>query len=416
MGTTSTSPAAKADLGAEARLARYSQAFAGLEAPFAFVDLDAMHSNAAEMLARVSGKPIRLASKSLRCRGIQRLLLDRYAGLRGQLTYTLPETLWLDAEGFENLLLAYPSVDRGALHELARRTREQPQGAPIVMVDSTEHLDLIEAAVGGAGPVRVCLDFDASLWLAGGRVKVGPKRTAVHTVAQARALAEEIARRSTFSLVALMSYEGHIAGIGDGRGAGAAGTLRSALVHRMQRISYKELSERRAAAIAAVREVAELELVNAGGTGDLQLVGGEPAITEATAGSGFYAPLLFDGFRAFSLQPAAMFAMPVSRRPAPSTVTVLGGGYLASGVGARDRMPRPYLPQGLELDGLEGTGEVQTPLHGPAAARLRLGDHVYFRHVKAGELCEHFDRLYLLEGSEIVEELPTYRGEGKSFL
>lgn len=394
-------------------MARYGRALADLEAPFAFVDLDALHSNAAEMLARVGGKPIRLASKSLRCRGIQRRLLERYPGLRGQLTYTLPETLWLDSEGFENLLLAYPSVDRAALHALALRTREQPRGAPIVMVDSSEQLDLVETAVRGAGPVRVCLDFDASLWLAGGRLKVGPKRTPVHTVAQARALAEEIARRDMFSLVALMSYEGHIAGVGDGR---AAGALRSTLIHGMQGISYRELTERRAAAIAAVREVAELELVNAGGTGDLHLVGSEPAITEATAGSGFYAPLLFDGFRAFSLQPAAMFALPVSRRPARHTVTVLGGGYLASGVGGRDRMPRPYLPQGLELDGFEGTGEVQTPLHGPPAAQLRMGDHVYFRHVKAGELCEHFDRLYLVAGSEVVDELPTYRGEGKSFL
>jgi D-serine deaminase-like pyridoxal phosphate-dependent protein len=413
MATASTSAAPAGGLGAEARLARYRQALSGLEAPFAFVDIDALHSNAGEMLARAAGKPIRVASKSLRCRGIQRLLLDRYAGLRGQLTYTLAETLWLHDTGFEDLLLAYPSVDRGALRELAQRTRERPQGAPIVMVDSSEHLDLIEAAVQGAGPVRVCLDFDASLWLAGGRLKVGPKRTPVHTVAQARALAEEIARRDTFSLVALMSYEGHIAGVGDGRGAGV---LRSALIHGMQGISYRELSERRAAAIEAVRSLAELELVNAGGTGDLHLVASEPAITEATAGSGFYAPLLFDGFRAFRLQPAAMFALPVSRRPAPDTVTVLGGGYLASGVGGRDRMPRPYLPAGLQLDGFEGTGEVQTPLRGPPAAGLRLGGHVYFRHVKAGELCEHFDRLYVVAGSEIVDELPTYRGEGKSFL
>jgi hypothetical protein len=74
----------------------------------------------------------------------------------------------------------------------------------------------------------------------------------------------------------------------------------------MQRKSYAELRERRAEAVAAIGEVAELEFVNAGGTGDLQLVASEPAMTEATAGSGFYAPTLFDNYSAFTLQPAAL--------------------------------------------------------------------------------------------------------------
>ena len=160
----------------------------------------------------------------------------------------------------------------------------------------------------------------------------------------------------------------------------------------------------------------KLEFVNAGGTGDLERVACEPAITEATAGSGFYAPTLFDNYTAFSLQPAAIFAQPVSRRPGPGIVTALGGGYPASGPGGRDRIPRPYLPAGLKLDPLEGCGEVQTPLKGAAADRLRVGDKVYFRHTKAGELCERFDRLYLVRGSAIVDELPTYRGEGRTFL
>jgi D-serine deaminase-like pyridoxal phosphate-dependent protein len=411
--TTTTTPAASG-LSPAQRLARYEAAFDELQAPFAFVDLDALWANSRDMLARAAGKPIRVASKSLRCRGLQGTILEREQGYRGLLTYTLAETMWLAGEGFGDLLLAYPSTDREALRALAALTTEHGDGAPIVMVDSVEHLDLIEAAVGApAAPLRVCLDFDASLWLGGGRVKIGPKRTPVHTVAQARELALEIGRRPGLALVAMMSYEGHIAGVPDG-GGGLA--VRAAAVRRMQRTSYAELRQRRAAAIAAVREVAELQLVNGGGTGDLHLIAGEPAITEASAGSGFYAPALFDGFRAFTLEPAAMFALPVTRRHGRGTVTALGGGYLASGVGAKDRVPRPYLPQGLKLDSMEGAGEVQTPLHGAAADGLRLGQKVYFRHVKAGELCEHFDRLYLLEGSRIVDELPTYRGEGKTFL
>jgi len=409
-----TATAAPASLSPPDRLSRYESAFAQLDAPFAFVDLDAMWLNSDDMLRRAGGKPIRVASKSLRCRGLLSQVLDRDRGYRGLLTFTLPETLWLAEHGFSDLLVAYPTTDRAALRSLAAVTASNPNGAPIVMVDCPEHLDLIVAATGAADPpIRVCLDFDASYWLAGGRVKLGPKRTPVHTVDQARRLADEIGRRPGLRLVAMMSYEGHIAGLGD-RVPG--NPLKSAAIERLQRASYTELRERRAAAVAVVRSIADLELVNAGGTGDLHLVAGEPAITEGTAGSGFYAPALFDTYSAFRLEPAAMFALPVSRRPSADTITALGGGYLASGAGAKDRMPVPYLPAGLTVDALEGTGEVQTPLHGAAARTLRIGDRVYFRHMKAGELCERFDRLYLVSGSEIVDELPTYRGEGKTFL
>ncbi|HEX5923934.1 MAG TPA: amino acid deaminase/aldolase [Baekduia sp.] len=396
------------------RRKRYETAFADLDAPFAFVDLDAMWSNSAGMLARSAGKPIRVASKSLRCRALLRTILDRDAGYQGLLTFTLPETLWLAREGFANLVVAYPTGDRAALRELAALTAESPDGAPTVMIDSVEHLDLIASAVGDvAAPIRVCLDFDASFWTVGSRVKIGAKRSPIHTPEQARRFAEAIVARPEFTLVGMMSYEGHIAGQGD-KIAGAR--AKSLAIARMQQASYAELRERRAAAVAVVSQIAPLVFVNAGGTGDLERVATEPSMTEATAGSGFYAPTLFDNYSSFRLQPAAMFALPISRRPGPGIVTALGGGYLASGVGAKDRMPTPYLPEGLKLDALEGTGEVQTPLRGKAADDLRIGDSVYFRHTKAGELCERFNSLYLLQGDEIVDEVPTYRGEGKCFL
>jgi D-serine deaminase-like pyridoxal phosphate-dependent protein len=283
------------------------------------------------------------------------------------------------------------------------------------MIDSAEHLDLIDHAVPTAKqPLRVCIDFDASWWLAHGRLKIGAKRTPVHDPGQARALAERIADHPKVRLVGMMCYEGHIAGTAD---VVPNNPIKTQVIARMQRASYEELKTRRAEAVARVEAVAgTLEFVNAGGTGDLEKVAAEPAMTEATAGSGFYAPTLFDNYSSFTLEPAAMFALPVSRRPGTRYVTALGGGYLASGAGAKNRMPSPYLPAGLTLDPLEGTGEVQTPLKGKAADGLKLGEKVYFRHAKAGELCERFDRLYLVEGERIVDELPTYRGEGKTFL
>jgi D-serine deaminase-like pyridoxal phosphate-dependent protein len=392
----------------------YEQIFAEVEAPFAFVDLDAMAANATEMLGRAGGKPIRVASKSLRCRALQDRILRSDAGFEGQMTFTLPETLWLAEQGFENLLLAYPTADTEALGELALRSAANPEGAPIVMVDCTEHLDAIESVLGtGAPPVRVCIDVDASWWALGGRTKVGPKRSPVHTVEQAVALAREIDRRPQLDLAALMSYEGQIAGVGD-RPPGRR--LRGSAIRFMQRRSAAELAERRGAIVVAIREFAALPIVNGGGTGSLELTAAEELVTEVTAGSGFYAPALFDHYSRFSLTPAAGFALPIVRKPASSVATALGGGYLASGSGDPSRLPAPWLPAGLRLDSEEGAGEVQTPLLGAPAASLSIGDRAYMRHAKAGELCERFDALHLVEGGEIVDVVPTYRGEGRAFL
>jgi D-serine deaminase-like pyridoxal phosphate-dependent protein len=386
--------------------AALDRATAALEPPFAVVDLDAFDANAADLLRRAGATALRLASKSVRCRTLQRRALD--AGFRGQLCFTLPEALWLADHGFDDLVVAYPTADRAALRALAQGPH---RGAIAVMVDSRAHLDLIEAAAGG--PVRVCLDVDAGWWLLGGRIRVGVKRSPVRTPEQAAALAADAAARPGIELVGLMAYEAHIAGLGDAPpGRRAYGVA----VRAMQRASARELASRRAAIVAAVRAVGQLEFVNGGGTGSVERTAAEAAVTEVTAGSGLYGPTLFDAYRAFHVRPAALYALPVVRKPSPANATVLGGGYPASGPGGADRLPRPVLPAGLRLDRAEGAGEVQTPVLGPAARDLALGDRVWFRHAKAGELCERFASLHLVRGEEIVDEVATYRGEGQTFL
>lgn len=394
---------------AEAPYERLERATAELQAPFAVIDLDALWANAEDLERRAAGKPIRLASKSLRCRALQERVLAR-DGFRGTLAFTLTEALWLARHGVEDLLVAYPTVDRSALKALA------DTGANVtVMVDSVEQLDLIDRSQIGRGgaPLRVCIDVDAGWWILGGRVRVGAKRSPVHTPEQAAALAREILAREGLRLVGIMSYEAQIAGLGD---TPVGRPLRARAIRAIQALSVRELAGRRAAAVAAVEEVSPLEFVNGGGTGSLESTGAEGAVTELTAGSGLYGPALFDSYRAFTPRSAALFALPVVRRPGPGVVTALGGGYLASGPADAARLPVPHLPAGLRLDRREGAGEVQTPLLGPAADGLAIGDRVYLRHAKAGELCERFASLHLLEGGRIVEEVPTYRGEGQCFL
>jgi D-serine deaminase-like pyridoxal phosphate-dependent protein len=396
---------------AEADRARLDAATAEIDPPFAVVDLDAFDANAADLLRRAGGKPVRLASKSVRVRALIGRALD--AGLQGILAFTLPEALWLAAHGHDDVVVAYPTADRAALRELAAGgARERVT----VMVDCTAHLDAIRAAGASAqAPVRVCLDVDAGWWPLGGRVKIGAKRSPLHTPQAAAALAREVAARPELVLDGIMSYEAHIAGVGD-RPPGRLGALAGAAIGGMQAASARELATRRAAVVAAVRAVAPLRFVNGGGTGSVERTAAEPAVTEVAAGSGLFAPTLFDAYRAFTPRPAALFALPVVRRPSAQVATVLGGGYLASGAAGADRLPRPVLPAGLRLDRREGAGEVQTPVTGEAARALRVGDRVWFRHAKAGELCERFEAVHLIRGGAVVETVPTYRGEGRTFL
>jgi D-serine deaminase-like pyridoxal phosphate-dependent protein len=283
------------------------------------------------------------------------------------------------------------------------------------MVDDAAQLELIDCSrAGGKEEIRVCLELDTALHLLGGRVRIGARRSPLREPAQLADLARSIARRPGFRLVGLMAYEGHVAGVGD---AVAGSPLRSRAVRLMQSAARKELAARRAAVVRAVRAVTpDLEFVNGGGTGSVQHTAAEDAVTEIAAGSGLYVPRLFDNYTSFTGRPAALFAQPVVRRPGVGVVTVLGGGYPASGAAGRDRLPVPYLPEGLAYDPMEGPGEVQTPLLGTPADDLLIGDRVWFRHAKAGELCERFDVLHLVDGDRVVDTVPTYRGEGRTYL
>src|SRR3954466_1550415 len=163
-------------------------ATARFEPPFAVIDLDAFDANAADLLRRSGGVPLRLASKSVRVRALAERALS--AGFVGTLCFTLPEALWLAGQGWDDLVVAYPTVDRQALRQLAGGPARE---RVTVMVDCREHLDVIGRA--GPGPVKVCLDVDAGWRALAGRVRVGAKRSPVHTPAEVAALAREIAAR-----------------------------------------------------------------------------------------------------------------------------------------------------------------------------------------------------------------------------
>lgn len=376
----------------------WDTATSAVQAPFAVVDLDAFDANAADLVRRASGKPIRVASKSVRCRSLLSRVLSQ-PGFAGVMAYAVPEARWLVASGFEDVYVAYPSVDRAALAALAASATESAQVT--LTIDSLEHVQLL-AGLDRPHGLRVAVDVDASLRM--GPVHLGVRRSPVREPGEAVAVARA-ATAAGLSVVGLMFYDAQIAGLPDS----------SPAVRLMKKRSAESLGRRRGEVVAAVREVADLAFVNGGGTGSLHVTGPDPAVTELAAGSGLYGPTLFDGYDDFRPRPAAAFALPVVRRPAPGFVTAFGGGYVASGPPGWSRVPTPFGRRDVRLVRSEGVGEVQTPLHGNGVRDLALGDRVWFRYAKAGEMCERFDALHLVSGDRLVETVPTYRGEGKNF-
>ena len=85
---------------------RYDRATAHLGAPVAVVDLEAFDANADDLVRRAAGKPVRVASKSVRCRALLERVLAR-PGFAGIMSFTLAESLWLARAGLDELVIAY---------------------------------------------------------------------------------------------------------------------------------------------------------------------------------------------------------------------------------------------------------------------------------------------------------------------
>ena len=391
--------------------AYYKEAFDGYQMPFAYLDLDLLEQNICDIVARAGDKNVRLASKSLRSVSVIKRILAASPTFQGVMSYTALEAVYLASQGIDDLLIGYPTWHADDIAAVARATAE---GACItLMVDSVEHVEQVERVARTHGVrLPLCLDIDMATQFPG--LHFGVWRSTLRTPEQARPVIERILTSSHVWLDGLMGYEAQIAGVGDNV-AGQA--LKSILVRQLKRYSLRDVIERRTALVELIASYGQpLRFVNGGGTGSMRTTRMEPAVTEITVGSGFYAPTLFDSYRDFHYQPAAGFAIEIVRRPHASRYTCLGGGYIASGGTGPEKQPRPYLPVGASLDPIEGAGEVQTPIRYKGAIPLTLGDPIFMRHGKAGELCERFTHLLLVSDGTVKGKYTTYRGDGQCFI
>ena len=391
--------------------AYYKEVFAGRPMPFAYLDLDLLEQNIRQVVERANGKRVRLASKSLRSVAVIRRILAAHPCFQGIMCFTCQEAAFLASQGIDDLLIGYPAWNT---EDIATVAKETASGAHItLMIDSIDHVAQVEA-VARAYNVRLplCLEIDMSMNLPG--LHFGVWRSPIHTAKQARPIIKRIMASSHVWLDGLMGYEAQIAGVGDNFPGQRA---KNTIVRKLKQRSIHELAQRRAALIQLVESYRlTLRFVNGGGTGSMDTTRDEAGVSEITVGSGFYAPALFDNYRAFHYQPAAGYAIEIVRHPRPAIYTCLGGGYIASGSVGPEKQPQPYLPPGAKLDALEGAGEVQTPIRYKGNIALHLGDPIFMRHSKAGELCERFTHLLLVTNGTIQEEVTTYRGDGQCFI
>ncbi len=388
----------------------YKDVFKGRQMPFAFVDLDLFDENVKSIAARAKGKRIRIASKSVRCASLLRRVLQAHANYRGLMTYSGPETVWLSRNGFDDLLIGYPIWHHQQIADICDELKKEK--SITLMVDLKEHVVRINEIGRKCNTViPICIDVDMTSVFPG--VRFGVWRSRINNTKQAIELHKVIKDSSFVKLEGLMGYEAAIAGVGD---KVKGKSIQNIAVGLFKKKSALEIAKRRHDIVEALKDDgAQLRFVNGGGTGSLEWTRQEDWITEVTVGSGFYSSGLFDSYSNFKHQPAAAFAIEVTRHPSCNIYTCHGGGYIASGSIGIDKQPKPYLPEGFSLIQQEGMGEVQTPIV-YSGHDLQLGDPVFLRHAKAGELCERFNSLLLVSQGKILDEARTYRGEEKCFV
>ena len=390
--------------------ASYQNAFRSEQLPFAWLDLDHLDQNIRDLASRAKTTPIRIASKSIRCRWVMERVLKASDQFQGIMSFHPLEAAFLADQGFDDLLIAYPSMQRNALQEACIRAKA---GKTLYfMVDCIEQASLINEIAAEVGTTALlCMDLDMSVDFPG--LYFGVYRSPIRSPEAAVSLYKTIKPLSNVELCAVMGYEAQIAGLGD---QVPGKLLENPVVKRLKNKAIPVIAERRGSTVAALKnEGADIRLVNGGGTGSIESTIQEAAVTEVTVGSGFFASHLFDYYSHFQHKPAAGFALEIARQPRKDIYTCVGGGYIASGAASDIKLPKPHLPKKLSYIKNEGPGEVQTPLKYKGKL-LSIGQPVFFRHCKAGELCERFTQIAVMEKGEVIDHIPTYRGDGQCFV
>lgn len=385
--------------------------FSKLSMPCAFLDWDAFVQNVDTIATKSNGKKIRIATKSIRSVQVLKYILERNDCYEGLMCYNPHEADFLAENGFDNLLIGYPTVDVIGLNKIAQQIKKGKK--VICMVDETEQISIIEKiAVKNEIVIPLCIDVDMSTSYLG--FHFGVRRSPIKESRDLVPLLTHILQSLNVRLEGIMGYEAQIAGVGDDA---KNRFMKNKIIQFLKKKSLGEIAKKRREIVKYIeKDGYHLEFVNGGGTGSLHSTTKEKVVTEVTVGSGFYAPTLFDEYRSFQYQPAIGFALPIIRKPADKIFTCTSGGFIASGAVGKEKLPTPYSPDHCTLLPLEGAGEVQTPVYYSGHEDLKIGDAILFRPSKSGEIAERFSHLYVVSKNKIIDRFTTYRGDRGCFL
>lgn len=396
---------------------------AKIRLPAAVIDLDAFDANTATLAGYVGAghakgaaappMTIRIATKSLRVPELIRRALGEASGMgafRGLMCYSGFEAEFLARQGFDDFLIAYPTLQASELKAILE-LRASGKNVSLV-VDDVRQIEAIERVArseGFAAGRSLPIIFEVDMALRLGPLVIGVRRSPLRTQEQIWNMIEASRKYKCVSFAGLMAYEAQVAGVGD---KNPFKPLLSYLLRFVRRYSASRVAAQRESLLAFLKSKGvACSIFNGGGTGSLSFNRSESAVlTEVTAGSGFFCSHLFDYYTNFELKPAAYFALQVTRQSGDDWYACQGGGYVASGEPGLDRLPRPVSGA---LSGFEGTGEVQTPLR--VGGGIELGSAVLFRPAKAGEWLERFNEVQLFSRGKIVGTAKTYRGFGECY-
>src|SRR5690625_3052583 len=131
------------------------------EKPCAFIHIESLEQNINTILQMADDQPIRIASKSIRSVDVLKKIMSYSDQFQGIMCFTAKEAIYLYEQGFNDLLVAYPTWDEKNLRQVCRLVND---GATItLMIDSVAHINRLETiAKEENGTFLVAVDIDLS--------------------------------------------------------------------------------------------------------------------------------------------------------------------------------------------------------------------------------------------------------------